>query len=129
MTYIQRIIFSLALVLALVFGFTKTTLAHEVAVRANIQTRTANGVATYSENNLPRNAQVTAIEIVAYYSTGEPMADGQVRVYAPGDSEPWRTGRCDRQGRYTFTPDLSRRGRWTVRVESEGHSNFINIVL
>jgi nickel transport protein len=126
---VKQAIFALAIALTMSLAVPKAAPSHEVAVRANIQARTANGVATYSENNLPRNAQVSAIEIVAYYSTGEPMADGQVRVYAPGDSEPWRTGRCDRQGRYTFTPNLSRRGRWTVRVESEGHSNFINIVL
>lgn len=119
------------LVPILVLSLTGTALAHEVGLKANIQARTSGKATTiYNEGNLPRNAQVTSVEIVAYYSDGKAMSDCQVRVFAPGNPEkPWRTGTCDRQGRYTFTPDLAKRGRWTVRVQSTGHSSFINIVL
>lgn len=107
-----------------------TAFAHEVGLRANIRVQSSSGTTTYTAEDLPRGAQVTAVEIVAYYSTGEPMSDCQVQVFAPDDrSAPWRTGRCDAQGNYRFVPDLSKRGRWTVRVESPGHSNFIDILI
>ncbi|NJR59507.1 MAG: hypothetical protein HC769_12040 [Cyanobacteria bacterium CRU_2_1] len=108
-----------------------TAIAHEVGLSANIQVRTSNGeTSTHSAENLPDNVQVTSIEIVAIYSTGEPMSGAQISVYSPGDrSTPWRTGTLDAQGRYTFTPDLAQRGRWTVTVQSSGHSNFIDILI
>lgn len=127
MIYLKRVL----LVPIIAFALAGAALAHEVGLKANIQARKiGGGTITYNEGNLPRNAQVTLVQIVAYYSTGKAMSDCQVRVFAPGTPEtPWRTGTCDRQGRYTFTPDLAKRGRWTVRVQSSGHSSFINIVL
>jgi nickel transport protein len=105
--------------------------SHDVAMRASIQVQTAGGTtATYTHTNLPPNSRVTAVVIEAYYSTGELMSDGTIQIFAPGRPDvPWRTGRLNSQGRYQFVPDLSQRGRWTVRVESPGHSDFINLVL
>ncbi|MBE9181565.1 hypothetical protein IQ268_23665 [Oculatella sp. LEGE 06141] len=125
MTYLRQLLFVPIVVLSLAGG----TLAHEVGLNAIIQVQTASGeTATYNATTLPRSATVTSVEVVAYYSTGEPMSDCQVTVLSPDDrSTPWRTGRCDRQGRYRFTPDVSKRGRWTVRVQSSGHSSFIDI--
>jgi nickel transport protein len=112
-------------------GFASAGFAHEVGLRATVRVQASSGeTVTYSSDNLPTGAQVTAVEIIAYYSTGEPMADCQIQVFAPDDrSAPWRTGRCDAQGNYRFAPDLSKRGRWTVRVESPGHRNFIDILI
>jgi nickel transport protein len=119
------------LTLFISIGVASAGFAHEVGLRANVRVQASSGESvTYTADDLPTGAQVTAVEIVAYYSTGEPMADCQVQVFAPGDrSSPWRTGQCDAQGNYRFTPDLSQRGRWTVRVESPGHSNFIDILI
>ncbi|MCW6038219.1 hypothetical protein K4A83_18355 [Spirulina subsalsa FACHB-351] len=105
--------------------------AHEVGMRAAIQVRASNGsLITYSETTLPRNVQVTNITITVRYSTGEAMAHGRIKIFAPGDSvNPWKTGVLNAQGQYTFSPNLARRGRWTVYVESEGHSNFLNVLL
>jgi nickel transport protein len=87
-------------------------------------------LATYTEETLPSNALVSEIEIVAKYTNGEPMSGGYVRVFAPDDrTTPWLTGNCDRQGRFTFTPDRSKTGRWTIRVQAADHSNFINILV
>jgi len=125
--YLKQIL----LVPLFVFAWSGTALVHEVGLSANIRAQTSSGeVATYTADNLPAGVQVTAIEIVGIYSTGEPMTDAQVRIFAPGEpSTPWQTGTLDNQGRYQFTPDLSKRGRWTVRVEATGHSSFINIVI
>ena len=69
-----------------------------------------------------------AIEICAAYDTGEPMAGGQVTVYAPDDpSTPWLTGVCDEEGRFTFTPDPSRPGTWDVQVRQSGHGDMVHI--
>ena len=70
----------------------------------------------------------TTVEILAAYDTGEPMAGGQVAVYAPGDpSTPWLTGVCDEDGRFTFTPDPSRPGTWDVQVRQSGHGDMVHI--
>jgi nickel transport protein len=123
-----KLIYLIPLVL---LGFASAAFAHEVGLRANVRVQSASGeTVTYTAEDLPSGVQVTAIEIVAYYSTGEPMADCQVQIFSPDDrTVPWETGRCNAQGNYRFTPDLSKRGRWTVRVASPGHSNFIDILL
>lgn len=105
--------------------------AHEVGMRAEISVRSPSGsIVTHSESSLPQNANVTSVKITVRYSTGEPMANGRIQIFAPGNSSsPWQTGTLNNQGEYTFSPNLSQRGRWTVRVESEGHSNFVNLVI
>lgn len=127
MHYLKHIL----LVPLFMFTLLGTALAHEVGLSANIRAQTSSGeTATYTADNVPAGAQVTAIEVVGVYSTGEPMSGAQVKIFAPGDpSTPWQTGTLDEQGRYTFTPDLSKRGRWTVRVEETEHSSFINIAI
>jgi hypothetical protein len=47
----------------------------------------------------------------------------------PNKINPWRRGTAATQGRYTFVPNRSKPGLWTVRVEQGGHSDFINISL
>lgn len=104
-------------------------LAHGVNLNATIHARAADGSTTsYTIENLPTDAQINSIEIIATYSTGEPMAGARVQVFAPDDrSMPWTTGTSNTQGRFTFTPDLSKRGRWVVRVQEADHSNIIDI--
>lgn len=69
-----------------------------------------------------------AIEIQASYDTGDPMAGGQVTVYAPDDpSTPWLAGVCDEEGRFVFTPDSSKPGTWDVQVRHSGHGDMIHI--
>ncbi|MBE0431174.1 MAG: carboxypeptidase regulatory-like domain-containing protein [Dehalococcoidia bacterium] len=68
------------------------------------------------------------VEITAAYDSGEPMAGAQVSVYAPDDpSTPWLTGVCDDEGRFSFAPDVSRPGTWTVRVRQAGHGDIVYI--
>jgi len=71
---------------------------------------------------------VDAIAIVAEYDTGQPMGNAQVVVYAPDNpSEPYLQGVADEEGNFTFTPDKSIIGNWTVRVRTAGHGSIINI--
>ncbi len=72
----------------------------------------------------------TAVELVATYDSGEPMAGGQVTVYAPDDPAiPWLTGTCDDQGRFTFTPDPEKPGTWDVQVRQAGHGDIVHIAI
>lgn len=105
--------------------------AHELSIRSQIQVRTASGEqVSYSAETLPSGANITAVTITAIYSTQEPMAYGTIQIYAPGSPDrPWRTDRLNENGEYRFSPDLNQRGRWTIRVEADGHSNFINLVI
>ena len=69
-----------------------------------------------------------AIEVVAMYDNGEPMAGAQVVVYAPDDpSTPWMTGVCDDKGRFTFVPDASKPGTWDIQVRQAGHGGMVHI--
>lgn len=131
MRYLTPALTTLVSTLVLTTAIVIPLSAHEVGMRATVEVQAAGGAtAVYTEATLPANSQVTSILIQSYYSTGEPMSDGSISIYAPGSPDvPWRTGVLNREGRYLFTPDLSRRGRWTVRVEAPGHSNFINIVI
>lgn len=68
------------------------------------------------------------VEILAAYDTGEPMSGAQVKVYAPDEpSTPWLTGVCDENGRFTFTPDPSMPGTWSVQVSYMGHGGMLHI--
>jgi nickel transport protein len=74
------------------------------------------------------SAMVNGIEITALYDSGQPMAGGQVNVYAPDDPlEPWLTGVCDDQGKFFFIPDYSKPGLWEVQVRLAGHGDLVRI--
>ena len=69
-----------------------------------------------------------AIEIVAIYDDGQPMAGAEVTIYAPDDpSATWLTGVCDDDGRFSFVPDVSKPGTWVVRVYQLGHGGIVHI--
>ena len=100
-----KLILPFALLFSL--GLTMTTFAHGARIEYTIS---------------------MAVEILATYDTGEPLAGGQVTVYAPDDlSTPWLTGVCDKEGRFTFTPDASRPGTWDVQVRQSGHGDIVHI--
>lgn len=74
------------------------------------------------------SVMVNGIEITALYDSGQPMAGGQVNVYAPDDPlEPWLTGICDQEGNFFFIPDYSKPGLWEVQVRLAGHGDLIRI--
>ena len=68
------------------------------------------------------------VTLRAAYDSGEPMAGGQVTVYAPEDpTTPWLTGVCDEEGRFRFTPDPAMPGTWDVQVRQAGHGDIVHI--
>jgi nickel transport protein len=70
----------------------------------------------------------TVVEIQATFDTGEPMAHGQVAIFAPDDPlNPWQTGTCDEQGRFSFVPDPSKPGTWEIQVRQAGHGDIVYV--
>lgn len=70
----------------------------------------------------------TGIVITAQYETGHPMSEAQVAVFAPNQpTEPWLTSNLDENGRFSFVPDNSMPGTWSVQVRQLGHGAMIHI--
>lgn len=73
---------------------------------------------------------VPSIAVRAAYDTGEPMAQGQVSVFAPSDpARPWLTGVSDDEGRFSFVPDPHEEGVWAVQVRQAGHGAIVHVRL
>jgi nickel transport protein len=103
----KRTLFILLLGCLLTLGLTATAFAHGAQITYQLK---------------------TTVEIEATYDSGEPMAEGQVTVYAPDDpATPWLTGVCDEEGRFAFTPDPSIPGTWDVQVRQAGHGDMVHI--
>jgi Domain of unknown function (DUF4198) len=67
-------------------------------------------------------------EVTAQFAThdGKPLADAEVRVFAPGDpSKPVLTGRTDKDGKFVFGTD--RDGFWSV--EAHGKTEVERIMI
>jgi nickel transport protein len=72
--------------------------------------------------------QVSSVEVLAQFDTGEPMANAQVLVYAPANpNEAWQQGTTDDQGRFSFVPDADQPGSWEVMVRQAGHGAIATI--
>ncbi len=66
------------------------------------------------------------LELAATYSSGEPMTEAEVLVYAPNNTEtPWTEGTTDAAGQYVFLPDETIQGEWRVEIQKEGHQDII----
>jgi hypothetical protein len=58
-------------------------------------------------------------EVSVQFATqdGKPMADAEVKVFAPGDlTHPVKTGRTDKEGKFSFGTD--RDGLWTAEAHN-----------
>ena len=65
----------------------------------------------------------SAVQVQATYDSGEPMAEAQVQIFAPGDPKnPAFMGTTDSQGQYVFVPSQS--GDWEVSVRQAGHGDI-----
>ncbi|MDB9528389.1 hypothetical protein PN498_20525 [Oscillatoria sp. CS-180] len=70
-------------------------------------------------------ASALELEFTATFSTGEPMQDATVLVYAPEDLEtPWQESQTDEQGHFTFAPDADQLGSWRIEFKQEGHEDI-----
>jgi len=65
------------------------------------------------------------VEITASSADG-PMADAEVIVYEPDLITVYEQGVCDAQGKFSFTPDMSKPGDWKVRINHD-HSHLMYV--
>ena len=69
-----------------------------------------------------------AIAIEAKFDNGTSMSNAQVVIYAPDNPrQPWKQGVTDEQGKFTFIPDYTKEGNWSIKIRSAGHGSVINI--
>ena len=69
-------------------------------------------------------------EITAKYDDGTAMSEAQVIIYAPDNPQiPWKKGKCNNEGKFSFTPDIKNKGTWTVQVRKSGHGGSINFCI
>lgn len=108
---------------------TLPVLAHGVDVKYKIQGQNASGATvTFNNQAAPPGVRVNRVEINALYRDNTPMSGASLKIYAPDNrQQPWREGTCDRQGRFSFTPDRSKPGIWEVEVRHNGHTDLIRI--
>jgi len=61
---------------------------------------------------------IESIYIEAYYGGGEPLRDGDVKIYYP-DGRLYLEGKTDEEGKFSFDPGFGK--EFLVVVESSGH--------
>ncbi|MEM8604488.1 MAG: carboxypeptidase regulatory-like domain-containing protein [Cyanobacteria bacterium P01_H01_bin.121] len=80
------------------------------------------------ETNYGIDLFTSDLSFQSVYSSGEPMADAEVRVYAPTDSEePWLETETDAEGYFTFLPDESIVGTWRIEIQQDGHMDILDV--
>lgn len=85
-------------------------------------------VSVYAHGVVAGYSEVPGIEINAAYDTGEPMAGGQVTVYAPDNpAKPWLSAGLDQKGKFRFVPDYAISGNWSIQVRQAGHGAMIHV--
>ncbi|MGD1908959.1 MAG: carboxypeptidase regulatory-like domain-containing protein [Leptolyngbyaceae cyanobacterium] len=66
--------------------------------------------------------------LTASYSSGEPMVEAEVLVYAPDDTAtPWSETVTDDSGQFVFVPDESLAGEWRIEITQAGHQDILFI--
>ncbi|MFN2267101.1 MAG: hypothetical protein ABR542_08145 [Desulfonatronovibrio sp.] len=85
-------------------------------------------VSVYAHGVVAGYSEVQGIEINAAYDSGEPLAGGQVMVYAPDNpAKPWLKASLDQEGNFRFVPDYSISGNWSIQVRQAGHGAMIHV--
>jgi nickel transport protein len=89
---------------------------------------TAPALAHTLDTNYAFDLMQSNLKFTSVFSTGEPLEQGTVEIYAPGNSEtPWQTLETDESGSFSFAPDLQQPGEWTVKIGQGGHSDLWTI--
>jgi hypothetical protein len=70
--------------------------------------------------NFETTKQPPVVTVKAFFSRTAPVANAVVVINAPGDGQPYQSGRTDKSGNFAFIPNAL--GEWTVSVDDErGH--------
>uniref|UniRef100_B8HTV2 YtkA-like domain-containing protein n=1 Tax=Cyanothece sp. (strain PCC 7425 / ATCC 29141) TaxID=395961 RepID=B8HTV2_CYAP4 len=78
-------------------------------------------------------AHKAELKLHSQYSTGEPLKQAPIRVYAPSSADkPWLESTTDVQGQFAFTPDRSLWGEWFVEIgdfTQNDHSDALTVAV
>lgn len=68
------------------------------------------------------------LQLTTTFSTGEPVQEAIVTIYAPGNDEtPWLETTTNADGSSAFVPDVKQPGEWKVRIQQEGHEDILYV--
>jgi nickel transport protein len=68
------------------------------------------------------------LEFTTQYSSGVPLQQANVRVFAPGHPDkPWFEGKTDANGKFSFKPDQKIPGEWEVRIGHGDHGDILEV--
>jgi len=63
----------------------------------------------------------------ATHDDGTALSEAQVIIFAPSNpEEPWKKDICDLEGKFSFSPDSSIEGTWTVQFRKAGHGDMVS---
>ncbi|MBW4649092.1 MAG: hypothetical protein KME06_10345 [Kastovskya adunca ATA6-11-RM4] len=123
--------FKLVLPLILLSGLamSATALAEDVFAKYNLRGGMTNGrTVIYNNTPAPTNVRVRSVDIVVTNSVGKPVPGAQIKVYTPdNNTTPWITGNSNIKGTFTFTPNSSKLGLWSARVQKSQDTTIIYI--
>ncbi len=98
----------------------KSTLLVFAAFIASGLTAAAHSINFEVERHAP------AVSVHSYFTRTSPLAGASVVIYAPGEDQPYQTGRTDRRGFFVFVPSVA--GDWVFEIDDErGHRDRLEI--
>ena len=72
--------------------------------------------------------EANKIQFTAVFSTGEPLKNAKVKIYAPNNpSEPLMETKTDEKGQFTFESDQKIPGEWEVSIGEAGHQDILTV--
>lgn len=69
-----------------------------------------------------------ALEVQSMFSTGEALEGAPVTIFSPDDeTKPWLQGTTDAEGKFSFQPDRSIVGEWSVKIGQGDHGDILTV--
>lgn len=78
--------------------------------------------------NFETEMNAPTVLVKAFFSRTSPIVNASVIIYAPGETEPYQTGRTDKAGYFSFIPNVS--GDWIFTLDDErGHVGRVGLTI
>lgn len=75
-------------------------------------------------------ARFDNFEIQTTFSSGEAFPDAPVTVYSPENpDEPLFVGHTDKDGKFSFKPDIAKEGNWMVEIGEADDSHWDRLIV
>ncbi len=78
--------------------------------------------------NFETSVRPPVVVVNAYFTATSPVGEALVEIFAPGNEQPYQTGRTDKSGNFAFLPDRS--GEWSLKIDDErGHIDMVVVAV